>query len=123
MLSFIRMTFMIVIFGLISTMALGQGEDEGDAREEARDWGYIRIDNRSGTILKTNCYDEGGGGRGWKTTYVRQFRSCHGDYMRVDVVAGKTMRFHRKNFNCGHNGLYITLSGPADDIKKEFMCK
>ncbi len=116
MLSFIRMIFMILVFGLISTVALGHLEDP-------RDWGYIRINNRAAVVIKTNCYDEGGGSQGWRTTYARQFRSCHGDYMRMDVVSGNTLRFYRKTYHCGDKGLYITISGHNNDIQKKVECK
>ena len=82
-------------------------------------YGYIRVDNNGLYTISTRCYNKDGNSTSsWKRTPYNQFRSCHGAYMRIDLMGSSHVyRIWRHDFNCGKGGLYIsTLKSISDPL-------
>ncbi len=54
--SLICFTTILITFGLVSNIALGQ------KIEYTEDWGYMRVNNYSEYLISTKCYDKRGRG-------------------------------------------------------------
>ena len=98
------------------------------ALSEASSSGYIRIENRAGYVIATNCWDENyNNGAGWKRTSIGGFRSCHGAYMRIDIIgqAGSNKYYYwRRQYNCtqADRRLYLTIRGEMVKVKVTGEC-
>ena len=98
------------------------------ALSEASSSGYIRIENRAGFVISTNCWDENyNNGAGWKRISTGGFRSCHGAYMRVDIIGqvdNSKLYYWRRQFNCtqADRRLYLTIRGAIGTSKITGEC-
>ena len=119
----------IIWFGVFFTSTvLAHGEeppefDEQDRNWEEDYWGYIRVDNDGAFVISSKCYSDERKNSSWKRTYNGGFRSCHGDYIRVDILEGGTYYFRRSRYKCGEKGLYIKIYGLTRNVSRKVECK
>ena len=95
---------------LVISSAFGHSGDTAD-------WGYIKISNYGAFTISTKCYNKDGKAGSWRTTYTGEWRSCHGAYVRIDVVGGpKKIRFSRRDYQCHGAPMYVDISGATSEV-------